>query len=43
MVMVKMECDREESAFINVAPTVRFLFPTFRARCILCFDVGRLG
>ena len=28
IVMVNRECDRDESWFIRVAPTVRFFFPT---------------
>ncbi len=32
MVMVKIECDREESLFIAVAPTDLFFLPTFRSR-----------
>ena len=28
-VIVKMECERDESAFISVAPTLLFFFPTF--------------
>ncbi len=28
MVMVKIECERDESWFISVAPTERFFLPT---------------
>ena len=37
-VMVKMECDRDDSEFISVAPTLRFFFPTSRTCRISATD-----
>ena len=38
-VTVKMECDRLESAFMSVAPTLLFFFPTWRILCISSADL----
>ena len=37
-VTVKMECERLESAFMSVAPTLRFFFPTSRTLRISSAD-----
>jgi hypothetical protein len=38
MAMVKMECEREESWFIMVAPTDRFFLPT----CSTAIGLGKI-
>ena len=38
-VTVKMECERDESAFISVAPTLRFFLPTWSTLLISDTDL----